>query len=223
LPVDGLNAATILSRIKTEATRPQGSGTIKEIVLTKETPLSNGQGSAQAQVAAQDMVNNMAIPAPNEITRTLEPQWMLGIYADAGGRKTAFVVVKTNLFQVAFAGMLQWENNMSADLRPFIAAPIQFATAPIAVPSASSTATTTASSSVPFVASPVVQSMLAAPMTGQFKDEIVENKDLRAFIGSDGMVRFAYSFIDDSTLVISGDDTTIGEIATRLENQAFIR
>jgi hypothetical protein len=58
---------------------------------------------------------------------------------------------------------------------------------------------------------------------GRFEDRIIKNKDVREFRTDAGSVLFLYSFIDNSHLVVTSDETTLTEILDRLEKQAFIR
>ena len=58
---------------------------------------------------------------------------------------------------------------------------------------------------------------------GQFKDRIIMNKDVREFVTSQGKTLFLYSFIDNSRLVIAGNEATLSEIIARLEKSAFVR
>ena len=185
IATDNLTAKNILSRVNSEIGKTQDSGTVKEIVLTTVA------GGSQARVAASDIAATMGIVPPDMFLRSLDPKWMLGIYADPNGAKDAFVVVKTNFFQNAFAGMLQWESSMPQALSAYI----QF-------PTASST--------------------YGGPQ-GKFKDEIIMNKDVRAFVDQTGATDFVYSFVDNSTMVVAGKDATIAEIVSRLENSAFVR
>ncbi len=59
---------------------------------------------------------------------------------------------------------------------------------------------------------------------GSFIDEIVRNKDVRAFVTPrDEHTVFMYSFVNNSMLVASNNEIALAEIVSRLENQAFVR
>jgi hypothetical protein len=176
--IDGLTAQAILSRIKAEISKTQKPGSIKEISVTRT------EGGTSVRVSASEMAGAVGIPVPDIILRTLEPGWMLGVYAGENGGNSAFVAVTTDLFQNAFAGMLSWESTMANDLKPYVG------------------------TSTP---------------QGQFKDEIVKNKDVRAFVAGDGSTSFLYSFVDNSTLVVTGSNAALAEVINRLENRAFVR
>jgi hypothetical protein len=58
---------------------------------------------------------------------------------------------------------------------------------------------------------------------GNFIDRIVQNKDVREFVTSDGKIIFLYSFIDNTKLVVTGSEATLSEILRRLEQQTYVR
>jgi hypothetical protein len=60
-------------------------------------------------------------------------------------------------------------------------------------------------------------------LRGQFKDRLIKNRDVREFITDNGRMLFLYSFIDNSKLVITGSESALIEILTRLEKQSFMR
>ena len=183
ISIDGLGQAAIASRIRAELAKPQTPNTLKEIVLSET---QNGQ---QVRASTADVSAVMGIPVPDMIMRTLSPQWMLGESADGSGRTTLSVIVKTDFFQNAFAGMLQWESTMPQDLQQYVS-----------------------STSAQF-----------AVLQGQFMDRIVKNTDVREFVATDNNTVFLYSFINNSTLVVTGNENALADIITRLEQQAFIR
>jgi hypothetical protein len=182
ISVDNANSADVLGRIRAELRKLQAPNTVKEIVFTET------KDSVTYRVPAPEMMLLASVPVPDMIARTFELPWMFGTYADATGTTTPFVIVKTNLFSNAFAGMLAWEPTMERDLQPFLGLP--------------------ANQPLP---------------KGTFKDQIVRNKDVRAFVGDNGQTIFEYSFIDSTTLVVAANNETLAEAITRLENKAYVR
>ncbi|MBI2086801.1 MAG: hypothetical protein HYT69_01355 [Candidatus Zambryskibacteria bacterium] len=66
--------------------------------------------------------------APGNLVRALDPLFMLGAYRAPGsiaGDESRFVIFKLASFENAFAGMLNWEQNLAEDLGPL------FSTAPL--------------------------------------------------------------------------------------------
>ena len=191
IKTDNLSAGTILAAIKAEIAKSQAPGTIKEIIL-----VNTASDGTISRLPIGELLSTFAIPAPNLLSRTLTNQWMLGVSTDSSGQKTPFVIVTTNFFQNAFAGMLQWESSMASDLAPYL------------------NLNTQVSSSAP----------LNNPLAnGSFRDEIVQNKDVRAFVTKNGETAFVYSFLDNNTLAITGNDQALSQIISRLEQRAFVR
>jgi hypothetical protein len=180
--IDGLNNIDIMKRINSELDKNMASSSIKEIVLTET------KDAATYRVSAPEAALVSGVPVPDIIARTLAPEWMLGVYANESAERTPFVVVHTNLFQNAFAGMLAWEPSMIRDLQPFLGI----------------------SSGKPIPA-------------GSFKDQIVKNKDVRAFVTTATSTVFEYSFIDNQTLVVTGNNSALSAIISRLDSKAFVR
>ena len=112
--IDNLNAATIKDRLQTEIDKPQSFNTIKEIIPVKS------QNGEIFRVSAPEMIKIMGINAPGILTRSMDTQWMLGSYSAKDGSVNVFIIATNNFFQNAFAGILQWEASMSADLKQFL-------------------------------------------------------------------------------------------------------
>ncbi len=196
--IDGLSAPVALSRLGALVNKPSSVNHITEIIPVKTTV--TGQ---KLRVSAIEMLNQMEIAPPNPLTRSLNVQWMLGVYTDANGDNSAFVVASTNFFQNAFTGMLEWERVMADDLKQYVGGG-----SAAGIANVSSTTANPASSYA---------------LSGHFEDRIIMNKDVRAFVTEDGQTLFLYSFIDNTRLVIAKNESALKEIVARLENQAFIR
>jgi hypothetical protein len=67
------------------------------------------------------MLTLFNIQPPDMFQRSLTTPWMLGVFTDNIGNKDMFVVVTTNFYQNAFAGLLQWESLMIGDLKYYLA------------------------------------------------------------------------------------------------------
>ncbi len=214
ISIDSMNPTAVISAIRSEIAKPQADDTIKEIILVKS---ADGQ---RFRVSGPTVASTMDITAPDVLLRALANNWMLGVYADKQGNKDVFVIATVDYFQNAFSGMLQWENVMADDLKQYfyqntpadISAHAQ--TADIAT---TSEATSTSAPEVDYQNDPRYK-----VIHGSFTDRIIRNKDVREFI-TDGTVLFLYSFIDNSTLVITGSNATLSAIISRLDSKAFIR
>ena len=230
IAIDGLGGAAVLERIQGEMAKPLPSDSITEIIPIETT---DGQ---RARLSTADMLSLMQISPPDILTRSLDSSWMLGVYTDGSGNKSAFVVVTTNFFQNAFAGMLQWESVMADDLKQYVGtngaadiANVPLVTAPIAIATSTENASTTGMTATSTATTTsVIEQVPAQPASpyaidGHFEDRIIMNKDVRVFVTDNGNILFLYSFIDNTKLVVAGSEDALKEILTRLENQAFVR
>ncbi len=249
IPIDNQLSSVLLSRIRSEAAKDQPVGTIKEIILARKAASSNT--ATFTQISAPDAISGLDISMPDILSRTITSDWMLGIYSGPASQKGAFVIVTTNFFQNAFAGMLQWEATIADDLKRFIYPQTSSGVVNARGTSTNSTSTPTldidsllpsivpASTSVIMLASSTKQTSTTTAsstnietvqplksyfaLRGAFEDRILKNKDVRAFRTDDGAILFLYSFIDNSHLAIASDEATLIEVLTRLEKQALIR
>jgi hypothetical protein len=171
-----------------------GNGSILQII-----PVEKGSAGTKNIVSASGFISLFGLPAPDVLSRSLNDQWMIGTYNDA---ETAapFIILTDNFFQNAYAGMIAWENTMPDDLVNVFGYENK-------VNQQNGTSTLTSYFNI----------------QGNFKDGIIDNKDVRAFIEPDGTILVMYSFVDNNTIVITTDENALVEIINRLEKQTFIR
>lgn len=126
--------------------------------------------------------------APGSFLRSLDPRITIGAY---GSTKTPFIVIKTSAFEIGFAGMLAWEDSMSADLAPFFGEPVQRSYEPGAL---------------------TVDQTRAA----HFRDHLMRNMDVRLLVDETGADRIIYTFVDETTIVIAKDAPTLSAVVEML-------
>lgn len=103
-----------------------------------------------------------------------------------GGTGTAepFLILKTTEFDTAFAGMLSWENSMSADLAPLFGEPVTESLDP--------------------------QARTASGIRSAFfVDGIIANRSARILYDKLGLERLVYVFIDQHTILITTNRTAV--------------
>ena len=113
--IDPQNPLTTIAKIRSEISKNQAPGTIREIV-----PVTKDEAGKLFRVTGPRMQETLDINAPDMLTRSIANSWMLGVYADADNNKSTFVVVTSSFFQNTFAGMLQWENIIADDIRQYL-------------------------------------------------------------------------------------------------------
>jgi hypothetical protein len=112
--IDATGATTnadMVSLLTPEIVKPQDSGTIKSIFLTKQT--ANGQ----QLLGMSDLIAKLQLTAPASLTRTLSDTYMVGTYepTDTGATPHLFLILQTNDYGQAYAGMLAWEKTLFSD------------------------------------------------------------------------------------------------------------
>lgn len=114
--LDGADQTQVAQLVMAELAKQQTPGSVRDIYLTRTDTVTGVKG----QIAPSDIAGIMDLGIPDVLARTIKTGWMLGVYTDQGGVNTLFVAAKTDFFQNAFAGMLQWEPSMADDLSPYL-------------------------------------------------------------------------------------------------------
>jgi hypothetical protein len=134
-------------------------------------------------LTTQEWFERAETKADPALVRALQPTFMLGVHNVS---RAPFLIFKTEFYENAFAGMLDWEKSMSRDLVPLFGTAVLDEGRPV-----------------------------NAPTDSFFVDRIIENKDTRVLIDLSGEIRLMYSFIDTETLVITTGRDAFLEILTR--------
>jgi hypothetical protein len=177
-------------------------GQVKDFLLTK------GSGVDEKAVTSAEFLDLIRAHAPPDITRTLRPEFMLGLHNFSGNQK--FLILKVGAYDATFSGMLAWENYLWQDLKILFnlseALPVQEVS--------SSTASTTGTD--------VRTSSISSIEIKKFQDAEFSNKDTRVVEDHTGKIIFLYSIIDENTVVIATNVNTLKEIMTRMSKARVI-
>lgn len=221
LDVTGMTFDGFTREIKTRLLGDLNLGTIETVSLLAETNIEAG---ATAILTTNQFFSLIKSRAPARLVRSLEDSFVFGIATV--DRPTGFAMFSTNVFETAFAGMLEWEPYIVEDL-PFIAKEI-FVLPPAPVFS-TPIATTTATTSTNVASSTATTSTPVTPVIPQekpkavFKDIVIQNEDARAAMLPDGTILLVYSFPDKNTLIITQTKEALTLILQRLSTARFTR
>jgi hypothetical protein len=160
---------TLLANLNTADTVTQMYPTVTEGGTSKPAPV-------EAVVAV------LAPRAPGSFTRSIKE-----ITFGSTGNAEPFIIIKSTSFDVAFAGMLNWETMMSADLVPLFGETVTETFDPQA-----RTATGT--------------------REAFFKDVIASNKNARVLLDENGDDRIVYTFTDQNTILITTNREALAEL-----------
>ncbi len=172
-------------------------GAISYLYLTLTARLPEG-GERINLLSSTEFFERIEAEVPGSLTRSLEPMMMLGVHVFDGN--PPFLIFKVNFYENAFAGMLQWEEDMQVDLAPLFGPAILIPQRPVEDESGG----------------------LGTQATlGQFTDEIVRNMEVRVLRNANDRIVLLYGFVDRNTLVITTNEFTFAEIVTRLSSRRF--
>ncbi|MDE2071525.1 MAG: hypothetical protein KGI70_02205 [Patescibacteria group bacterium] len=189
------NHASLMDALDTTRRAEQLSlGLLDEILVTQP---ATSTGGAPTVMDAQTLLNLLAPSIPQELVRTIDPHYyLLGVHSF--DQNQAFLIVRTDNYETAYAAMLAWEHTIQVDLSPL------FTRTPS--PHLGSTASTTQAAT---------SSAQILP-TG-FSDRVVENHDARVIQNSSGDILLLWTFLDRNTLTITTNEYTLREIIARAQ------
>lgn len=198
ISIKGLTKKSLVALINAEREVQLPLGSIEKIHIASTT-----------SIKASQFLNALYVRMSNELIRSLDTDFFLGLHAFTTNEP--LLILTVNNHETAYAGMLAWEKNMKDDIADIFVKPRQIVTPEVI---ASSTGTSTP---------PVNATPIPTPTeVFTFQDKIIENKDARALVGSDGKILFFYSFVNKETLVFTTNSYTLKEILVRLNKPKLV-
>ncbi|MEI6480495.1 MAG: hypothetical protein WCO12_03180 [bacterium] len=176
-------------------------------------PIIDQSGTTTSLVGVERFLSVLQTRAPEALVRALNPQFMFGLDRK-GNQYKPFLLLKTDSLSQVYPGMLEWEPAMADDIGDIFFSKNDLIV-PVQVSTSTGTGTSTSSSTPPVE----IRNILADSLI--FKDELVNNKDIRALRTKDGRLLMYYSFIGDKLVLIAKDFGTIAEISKRLATSQF--
>jgi len=171
-------STTLKERVDQSSTK---LGQVKNIYLT------DGQDITEQIISSTKFLSLIKANIPEEIERTIKNQYMFGMHNFDGNQR--FLILKTSSYDLTFAGMLSWENDLWQDFKEIF-----------------SLKSDTESEQTESVGIEVKK----------FQDAVFNNKDCRIVKNSAGEIVFMYSIVDKNTIVITTNVNTLREIISRL-------
>lgn len=172
------------------------SNSIQNIYITKTVVEAGKETKKLAE--SKEFLPLISSKIPDILLRSLSPEYMLGVHSRNGNQP--FIILKTDSYENAFAGMLAWEKNMAGDLSALFPrnsrSPMQDGT------------TTT-------------EQILSYKK--DFEDVLVKNKDTRALKDESGNIFLIYSLSDKKTIIITSNTDTLAELFDRLIRARTVR
>lgn len=145
--------------------------------------------SQDQDARAEEVLTLLDPKAPSSFLHTLKDYVMFG---SAGEEKAPFIIFKVVNFDIAFAGILKWEEYISIDLAPFFGAPVRRT-----------------------YDGNALTSDHARP--AYFSDQTIQGHDVRILYDEVGRERLLYTFINQDTLLITTSHTALLSLIDHLE------
>ena len=221
--ITSINAATIVKKITDIENQSKATlGQVTEIVIAKTGTSNNDTSTSPTmeRVVPSEFAARLNINLPDSLSRSLDSAWMLGFITEAN--QEPFIIFKTTFFDSSFAGMLKWESSMPNDISGIFQI-TQSEPASVSTPITDATSSKTIASST---ITPI-QIQKITPQTyglkGHFVDKTIKNKDVREFVDQTNTPLFVYSFVNNTTIVITKNEDTLGTIIDQIEKQNYVR
>ncbi len=179
VPTDGTTTRSLLVRLKKENDAVRLTlGAIAQMYFT------HGSDTAEHTLSAPEFLAAIGARVSAEFVRALRDEFTVGTHVFDGNQP--FIILTTDLYENAFAGMLAWETTLSEDLEPFFGPAIR--------------STTTSETRI----------------GGVFQNKILKNQDVRVLADGAGKTALLYGFRDRRTIIVTTNENTWNEINVRL-------
>lgn len=206
----------LMQALATSASDPLLSGTARVTYIGY--PATGEAGTlAGAPAPGGFLIQALALPAPDLLTRNIDESSTVGIINE-GGDARAFLVLRVSSYERTFAGMLTWEPLMTRDLGLLYP---MYPEDEVLVPQvdlglvAGTEATTSLRIATTTAPAPVAQTSPAVSV-GRFEDAIVANRDVRILRDTRGRSLMLYGYADKETLIIARNEAAFAALLVRL-------
>lgn len=162
------------------------------------TYITTGSSTSQRRlISSAEFINLSKFKIPDPLKRSLSPFFMIGSYSLDGN--SPFLILKTNSFEIAYAGMLEWEKTLERDFRQiFYLEGYETITS-------------------------LAESLSPTNVIKKFEDRVINNKDVRLIKKTDGKIMLLYGIIDKETIIITTSDWAFKEIIDRLNREKSLK
>lgn len=185
----------LLSELSEVGKEPLPEGNVRVVYTTIATTTESGVLRSLPQNGGA-LISALALPMPDILARSIREESTVGIIR-AGEEQAVFFILRVDSFERSFAGMLEWESRIASDLA------LLYEPYPLETESSS---TTTAP----------VEATIANSLTSGFKDEVVQNRDVRVLRDEEGRAVLLYGFRDKETLIIARNEASYLSLVERM-------
>ncbi|MEI7513351.1 MAG: hypothetical protein WCJ74_01885 [bacterium] len=210
-------------------------------------PFMENTGTTTSPINTERFLSLLQTRASLAMVRSFGTSFMFGLNRNAG-QTNSFLILTSDSFNQMYAGMLEWEPAMADDIGDLfftkddlVEAPAVASTSPLKVATNTVATSTTATSSIATTtivlasSTPATSTVPEMSLVEQkafksryiianslvFKDEVLNNRDMRVLRTVSGKTLMYYTFINDKIVLIAKDFNTLDEVAKRLATSQF--
>lgn len=186
-------ASSLLELITMASIKPNS---IQNIYATKN--VVENKNTVKKLAESKEFLPLISSKIPDILLRSLASKYMFGIHSRNDNQP--FIILKTDSYENAFAGMLAWEKNIAGDLSALF---------PRNIPPSMQEGTTTTEQILSY--------------KKDFEDVLVKNRDTRALRDESGNIFLIYSLSDKETVIITSNADTLSELFDRTLRSRTVR
>jgi hypothetical protein len=146
-------------------------------------------GDEQIPILPTKILTLLTPHFPGSFARSLSNEYMIG-FSSVDTLTEPFMVFQSQNFDVAFAGMLEWEQYMSPDLAPLFGSPVLNTR----VPNGSNTV-----------------------VGAHFTDALNSNRSIRILYDETGQERIVYAFVNKNLVIITTSTGALSRLIERIQ------
>lgn len=222
IPIDltGKNRTSLFAEISQSSSIKIPTGKVASVMLTYK------EGSSTKTITASNFLNIIAPTAPDALTSNLKDGYVFGYYSYETNEP--FIILESNNYDSSFAGMLDWEKSMYADLGDLIFKPKAITSAvgttTKQLPTQSTKTTTSSTAQKQTITQTVeVSTPTLSEYDTPFVDKIISNNDTRVLYRPNGQIAMFYTFFNKNTIIIATSEQSLREIIYRLTTGKITR
>ena len=170
-----------------------------------------------------DFLNIIAPSTPDILLRNINNEYTFGYYSYETNEP--FIILRAANYDSVFAGMLEWERTMYADLGDIILKQGGVSNTNKNLPKEelTSTSTGTTTQSKTLSKATTTKAVVLSEYDTPFVDRVISNNDTRVLYRPNGDIAFFYTFFNKNTVIITTSEQTLREIIYRLTSGKITR
>lgn len=197
--IDGSNKDSLVATLFSKSQE----ASIKENEIFYIELTTQSLDGRESVITTKKFFDLLKTKAPPALIRSFGSKFMFGAYAK--NSNISFLLIELDSFDNAFKGMLEWEETIYKDIGSL------FARGALKVTETSGENSTT------------TRILNTDEPQKTFEDITLRNKDARILKNIRGETILMYSFLDNKTLLITGNDEVLKEMINKLASKKLIR